>query len=100
MEPTLYEAVNKIQELTLEYTEMADQVDRLRGMLGPFERKQRQNIAQQIKEQLALEQQQQQQKQQKSSHSHKHSSKSKRRAAAAHHDEQGIPAYRVEIFNF
>ncbi|KAI7852997.1 hypothetical protein BDC45DRAFT_443010 [Circinella umbellata] len=101
MEPTLYEAVNKIQELTLEYTEMADQVDRLRGMLGPFERKQRQNIAQQIKEKLALEQQQQQRKQkQKSSHSHKHSSKSKRRAAAAQHDEQGIPVYRVEIFNF
>ncbi|KAI9258122.1 hypothetical protein BDA99DRAFT_515291 [Phascolomyces articulosus] len=100
MEPTLYEAVNKIQELTLEYTEMADQVDRLRGMLGPFERKQRQNLAQQVKEQLAL-QQQKERNIKSSSTIHTKQSKNKRRAAAAvHHDEQGIPVYRVEIFNF
>ncbi|KAI9495131.1 hypothetical protein BDB00DRAFT_816053 [Zychaea mexicana] len=92
MEPTLYEAVNRIQELTLEHTDTADQVDRLRGMLGPFERKQRQQLAQAAKE-LAMQQLQKQQ--------HKNSSNKQRGGAAAlQQDEQGIPVYRVEIFNF
>ncbi|KAI8140412.1 hypothetical protein BJV82DRAFT_671490 [Fennellomyces sp. T-0311] len=98
MEPSMYEAVERLQELTNDYTETVDQVERVRGMVGPFERKQKILAAAAAKE---LKQQQARAKEKTAAKDHKsRATKNAERRANHASNEQGIPVYRVEIFNF
>lgn len=76
MEPSLYDKIATLQELIEREAAVAEAMERLRGLVRPFDRKQRM---------LAME------KQQTASH---------KTPRHKDHSDQGIPAYRVEIFQF
>ncbi|KAJ8659341.1 hypothetical protein O0I10_005056 [Lichtheimia ornata] len=76
MEPSLYDKIATLQDLIEREAAMAETMERVRGLVRPFERKQRM---------LAME------KQQTASH---------KTPRHKDHSDQGIPAYRVEIFQF